>query len=238
MLAGIAGFIALIYERRVRLAQKTQAAQAAFARQLIESQEHERQRIAAQLHDGLGQSLAIIKNRALLSLGKSDDHDRALTQLEEISEAATQAIEEAKEIAYNPHPYQLDRLGLTTALESMIHQVADASGIAFTSELASLDGVLSREAEINLYRIVQESLNNIVKHSNATAASVILTLDVNLLNLVIRDNGRGFVLLPSAGAKRGWGLTGISERARLPGAIAEIHSEPECGTTVRFSAAA
>jgi len=233
MSAAIAGLVALIYERRVRLARKIQAAQAAFARQLIESQEHERQRIAAELHDGLGQSLAIIKNRALLSLGKPADHERAMTQLEEISEAATQAIEEAKEIAYNLHPYQLDRLGLTTALESMIHQVADASGIAFTVELASLDGVLSREAEINLYRIVQESLNNIVKHSNATAASVMLTRNANRLQLMINDNGRGFALVSSVAAKRGWGLTGIRERARLLGAMAEIHSEPDHGTTVR-----
>jgi signal transduction histidine kinase/ligand-binding sensor domain-containing protein len=231
MVIGLAGFVVLIYERRVRLAQAAQAAQAAFARQLIESQEYERQRIASELHDGLGQSLAIIKNRALLSLGKPGDHERALTQLGEISEAATQAIEEAKEIAYNLHPYQLDRLGLTAALESMIHHVADASGIAFTPELAPLDGLLTREAEINLYRIVQESLNNIVKHSRATSARVTLSRDAQRLRLTIADNGQGFVRPPTS-ARRGWGLTGITERARLLGAVAEIHSEPGRGTTV------
>jgi signal transduction histidine kinase len=127
---------------------------------LLESQEAERKRIAAELHDSLGQNLLIIKNRALMGLMPQEMPDSTREQLDEISSVSSQAIDEVREIAYNLRPYQIDRLGLTRAIESMIKKIAVSSGIHFTTDVAQLKGVFSKDAEISLYRIVQECLNN------------------------------------------------------------------------------
>lgn len=158
-LIGSAAFLS--YRRRVAKLEKEKTAQQAFSQQLIESEEAERKRIAVELHDGLGQSLVVIKNRALIGLNTPENHERLLSQMGEISEAASAAMSEVRGIARNLHPYQLDYLGLTTALKTMIESVADASNIAITSEIDELNGELPKAAEINLYRIVQEALNNV-----------------------------------------------------------------------------
>jgi len=223
------------FKSRVRQMERRQAAQEAFARQLIESQEAERKRIAAEIHDGLGQTLAIIKNRALLGGSASTDPESAREQFELIAAQSTQAIDEAKDISYNLRPYLLDRLGLSKALESMIGKVSDASGIRFTTEIAELDGQFAPEEEINLYRIVQECLNNIVKHSGANAGRVRLQSEQDWVELIVSDNGKGFVESANDGheqPRRGFGLMGIRERARLFQAVPTVHTAPGAGTTI------
>ncbi|HEY6334108.1 MAG TPA: two-component regulator propeller domain-containing protein [Blastocatellia bacterium] len=252
------GAVFAAFKSRVRQIERRQAAQQAFARQLLQSQEGERKRIAAEIHDGLGQTLAIIKNRALLGGSASTDLEAAKEQFELIAAQSTHAIDEAKDISYNLRPYLLDRLGLSQALESMIGKVADASGIRFTTEIVDLDGLFAPDEEINLYRIAQECLNNIVKHSGASAATVRLRREQDSVELVVSDNGKGFVesgfadsadqgqdagsapagrkaAQPGRGvsqAKRGFGLMGIRERARLFHAAPTVHSVPGDGTTI------
>ena len=241
-LAGLVavGTIFVSFRSRVRQIERRQVAQEAFARQLLESQEAERKRIAAELHDGLGQTLAIIKNRALLGGTTSSDLQSAREQFELIAAQSTQAIDEAKDISYNLRPYLLDRLGLSKALESMIRRVEDASGIRFTTEIAKLDGLFSPDEEINLYRIVQECLNNIVKHSGASAGTVRLQREEDLVEMIVSDNGKGFVesafAAPTSDGhgqpRRGFGLMGIRERALLFKAVPTLHSVPGAGTTI------
>jgi len=226
---GLAGYRGrmMIYRRRI-------LRQEAFARQLIETQEHERERIAAELHDGLSQSLVIIKNRALSALKVPDDQERALEQLKEIAEASTHTIDEVKEIIYDLHPLQLDRLGLTVALGEMLGEVAEAHGLEISSELDDINNLLSKESANNLYRIVQESLNNIIKHAKAGKVAVLLKLHEGFLALTVKDDGQGFVPGEArTNARRdGFGLAGIVERARLLGGESLIESAPGCGTTV------
>lgn len=250
----VAGLIALIFRLRVAQLRKEHAAKEAFSRQLlesqeafsrrlIESQEAERKRIAAELHDGLGQSLAIIKNRALHSLADPDDHDRAREQIEEIAEAAGHAIQEAREIAYNLRPFHIDRLGLTAALGAMIRR-ASSDELRFTTELDSIDGLLAPEQEINLYRIVQEGVNNIVKHAAASAASVTIKRREGMIELTIADNGRGFEVagcgmrIAESGDGSGFGLLGLTERARILSCVPVITSAPGEGTTIQLKLAA
>src|SRR5215510_16465041 len=114
-----------------------------FTTQLIESQEAELKRIASELHDSLGQSLVLIKNSALLGLNNSDDHATTVTRMAEISETASQAIGEVREIAYNLRPYQLDRLGLTKAIEAILGKVSSSSQIEFSSLIERIDGMFS-----------------------------------------------------------------------------------------------
>ena len=232
---GAAGVVFMAFRRRVVRLQQAHAAQEVFSRQLLDSQERERQRIAAELHDGLGQSLLIIKNRAFLALGSIDDKEEAADQLGEISSSAGQAIEEVREIAYNLRPYQLERFGLTRTIEAIFVKASDTSGIRYSAEVEKIDGLFSKEAEIGIYRIVQESVNNIIKHSRATEAKLIIARDGRDVVIKIEDNGQGFKP-GQAGASEpgrgGFGLIGMAERARLLGGAYAIDSVPGQGAMI------
>ena len=166
---------------------------------LMMLQDAERQRVAAELHDGLGQSLAIIKNRAAIGLRDQTPHDRVLEQLAEIQTTATSAILEVRQIAHNLRPYELDRLGLVAAIDSMVERISDSSAIALSADLDPITGVLSPEAETSVYRIVQEGLNNVIKHSHAAAARVEIKKRGTQLLISVQDNGNGLPL-----ARPGW----------------------------------
>ena len=130
-------------------------------------------------------------------------------------------------------PYQLDRLGLTKAIESIINKASSSSTIKFAAAIEPIDSVFTTESEINVYRILQESINNIIKHSEATEARLEITRDERGVLIRIMDNGKGFVTDDSnPSPKPGLGLMGISERARMLGAKHEVNSTPGKGTTV------
>ena len=237
LLLGLAGLVAIAWKYRVSQLERARVAQQVFSRQLIASQEAERKRIAAEMHDSLGQRLVLIKNLAYLlrrSKKNAPQDGDDLQIIKEIDEEASGAIQETREISYNLRPFQLDRLGLTKAIEAMIRTTASASGIHITSELDNIDDIFSEDLRINFYRIVQESLGNIMKHSQATKANVSIKLSANNLLLRIDDNGRGFNPGERAAepSTSGFGLTGMGERASLLGGEFKIRSIPNQGTTV------
>lgn len=198
---------------------------------IIYLQDEERQRIAGELHDSLGQSLVIIKNRAMICLRDPTFVERVSEQLEEISSTATAAIDEVHEIAHNLRPYELDRLGLVKAIETMVRKLANSSSIEFATKLDPVDGLLAREAETSVYRIIQEGLNNVVKHSQATKASVSLKRTSDKLEIQVTDNGKGITKHhEGAGDARGLGLAGVAERARMLGGSSAVESSPHRGT--------
>jgi len=228
-----AAFLQWIWRRRVFTLRQAHAVQQAFSRQLIESQERERKRIAAELHDSLGQRLVMINNLALLALEKRENGEQN-SSLNKISSEASQAIGEMKDISYNLRPFRLDRLGLTKTLEWIIRSTASAAQIRVSTDLVNIDRMLPKDSEINLFRIVQESLGNIVKHSRTTDVTVSLTLTGSKLLLIIADNGIGFGqdTRPDDASAGGFGLIGISERAMLLGGKARIESTPGRGTRI------
>ena len=232
-----AGVIAGVWQYRLAQLRRIQLAQQAFARQLIASQEHERKRIAAELHDSLGQNLLIIKNRAQLGQIAAHDAPEFLEQFEWIVSSATQSIEEVREIAQNLRPYHLDRLGLTKALEVMIEKVAATTKMRFISELVPLDDLFSKDDAITLYRVVQESLNNIVKHAQASEVRVSVERTTDSVTLTIQDNGRGFSQLDAAAKPSGFGLAGMAERVRMLGGEWRIDSQQGQGTMVTIQLA-
>src|SRR6185503_2372439 len=233
VLTAVTGLALLFYRRRVSQLRREKAAQENFSRRLIASQEGERKRISAELHDSLGQSLVVIKNLAVMLLYPSDEQTMR-QQAQEISIETSRAIGEVKEISYNLRPFHLDQIGLSRSIESLIDNVAKACDIKFSADLDHVDGLIGPDEEINLYRIAQEGLNNVVKHSGATEASVTLRLSEQDLTLTIKDNGRGLngPTQAAPGQSSGFGLTGINERARLLGGEAHILGEPGQGTTV------
>jgi signal transduction histidine kinase/streptogramin lyase len=230
-------FLWLGWRYRLSQLERARAAQQAFSHQLIASQENERKRIAAELHDSLGQRLVIIKNLALLLLqtrtGASGLNGAQREQVEEISAEVSGAVREVKEISYNLRPYRLDRLGLTAALRAMIETASAVSLTTFCVEIDNVDDVFPKQTEINFYRIVQECVNNILKHSQASQASIRIRRTKERLTLTARDDGRGFAQdSAQEGSLGGFGLIGISERAQLLGGRAAIQSAPGQGTTV------
>ena len=206
----VAGAIGLIYYTRVSHLRKIAETKTAFSRQLIESQEAERKRIAAELHDGLGQSLVVIKNRAMLGIKKGDDPERVAKELTNISDSAAQALDEVREITNNLRPQLLDRLGLTKALTAMCKKISGV--VEVQCDVADIDGLFNENEEISLYRIVQESLNNVIKHSSSSDASVAIEREAGRVTIRIKDNGRGFDITQ---VKTGLGLVGLRERAQL-----------------------
>ncbi|MFT3744548.1 MAG: two-component regulator propeller domain-containing protein [Pyrinomonadaceae bacterium] len=227
---GLSIFVWLAYRYRIDRLQAISEAQTRFTQQLITSQEAERKRIAAELHDGLGQSLVIIKNRAMLGLSKSEDKERVARELGNISESASQALDEVREITNNLRPQLLDRLGLTKAIAAMLKKYAGVIGIK--SDIDTIDGLFAESEEISIYRIVQESINNTIKHSNASTAKVKIKRIENSVLVEITDNGKGFDLQSLPTEKRNFGLTGLRERAQLLGGELVIESQIGVGTKV------
>ncbi len=244
-----AGFLSvgpIIYFRRVSALKKKNMQQQEFSRQLIESQELERKRIAAELHDSVGQDLLIIKNKLLFEMDQSAVSREGMVQpspLNDIVEYISKSLKNVREISRNLRPIQLDQLGLTTALESVLETIADSSHISFTTHLDNIDGLLTKENEINLFRIVQESLNNILKHSSATTVHVDMKKNSDSLSLTIKDNGIGIAqntssrsqtLFGNESHSSGFGMSSMHERARILGGTLEINSQNREGTTIRL----
>lgn len=200
-----------------------------FSRRLIESQEHERKRLAGELHDGLGQSLLIVRNRALLALRAREDADRVRDQLEHITAVVDDSLHSVRDLARNLTPHELDHLGLSAAIRAMADAVAETTPIELHTTIDDIDGLLPTDEEINLYRIVQEAVSNVVRHSNATSASLRVRHANGWIRAVVADNGRGFAI---GGGAPGFGLSGMSQRARILGGALAVASRPGRGTRV------
>jgi signal transduction histidine kinase len=225
-MAGLAGMVFSAYELRIYRHKKARTAQEVFARRLIESQEQERKRVAAELHDSLGQSLQVIKGRAQLGLNRTSNSPESAKEFQEISTAASQAIQEVRTISHALRPAELDQLGLAKAIEWMVEKTNATSATRFACELDGVDG-LTPEMQISLYRIAQEGINNVLKHAQATETILELKREAGNVRFSIFDNGRGFV---RPARSDGQGLLGIAERARLLGGKFEIQSAQGKGT--------
>ena len=231
--------LAVVVARRQAAADRLRReAREAFSRQLIESQEHERKRIAGELHDGLGQELLVVKNRALLALRVADLPRPAREQLEQIEGITAQSLDSVRGLARNLTPYHIGHLGLSEALRTMITSVAAGVDVSIHATVEDVDDLLPADREINLYRIVQEALNNVVRHAGASEASVHVRRDGAEVIVTVRDNGRGFRVEHdgTGGLNGGFGLSGIGERARILGGRLDISSAPGEGTRVEVSA--
>ena len=231
------GYVGMAW-RTARLTRERNA-QRVVSRTLLDSQEAERRRIAAELHDSLGQSLLVIKNRLALARADIADPDILREQLDELSASASDAIDECREIAYNLRPFHLSRFGLASTLRAIFMRIGAVTAIAASTDIDAIDDALSEEAQVNVYRIVQECVNNIIRHSQATEASLVVRRHGSDLTIVIRDNGVGFVWSGSpmsTGATPlspgGFGLIGIAERVRMLGGRLDV--DATAGTTVRI----
>jgi signal transduction histidine kinase len=169
-----------------------------------------------------------------MNLSAKNGNANDLQQIEELSAETSQAIGEVKAISYNLRPYQLDRIGLTKAVEAIVRMGQAASAIDFRAEIDDIDDYFPKDSEINFYRIVQECVNNVIKHSGASAAFVNINRAGEILVLEVSDNGKGFTPHQPESKTGGFGLIGIAERAELLGGKVEIKSAPEQGTMIKI----
>lgn len=228
-----AGLIFGWYELRLQGLRRERRAQESFSRQLIASQENERQRLAGELHDGLGQDLLVIASQAQLSLGEPANPPATAARLKEIADTARQAVQQARRMAHNLRPGLIEELGFTKAVRASADKAAQASGVSLSVSLEDVDGLFPAEFEVNLFRITQECLNNILKHANASEARITMVQSSNRLRLVIEDNGCGFAhgrLASVPPEQRGFGLRQIAERAKMMGGRVDLQSQPGQGT--------
>jgi signal transduction histidine kinase/ligand-binding sensor domain-containing protein len=220
------------HEGRVRRLRAQHEQQTAFSQQLIESQESERRRISNEMHDSFGQYIVIIKKLAQAALHATEGIGLAL---DEIASLAEQMRAEMKHLAYDLRPYQLDKIGLSKTVEKMIQRVGQSCHLEFATDIDCIDDLVPQDLHIHIYRIVQESLSNIVKHSKATRAKVTITKQDRSIQIKIEDNGQGFDpdrVDSSTPTGQGFGLMGIHERARILGGKVEVRSTPRAGTAI------
>lgn len=208
-----------------------------FAKQLLNGQETERRRIATELHDGLGQNLLILKNWAQLGLDAAEDPAEVRGHLRQIYETAAQSLDETRAIVRNLSPRNLKRFGLTEAIRNMAEQLQNSTGVLFECSIENIDGLFPEESELSIFRIIQECLNNIVKHSESPRGSVtIIRLD-DVVSMIIADYGKGFATkqyFESDCPTRGFGVQSVMQRVKLLGGEINIDSDTSEGTKIRI----
>lgn len=224
----------LIFYFRVKKLNAEKDKQEQFSQQLINSQEQERRRIATELHDGLGQQILVIKNRAELALQQVSEPQKIIEQLREIMRSAVSSIKDIRTISHNLRPVHLEQFGLTEALLNFCEQLQHTSSIEWSYYVDTIDGLISKEKEINFYRIIQEATNNILKHSAAKQASIIVRCDEKTISVMLSDDGKGFALQERK-TSGGLGLLGINERVKSLGAVMDLQSSIDSGTVLRIT---
>ncbi len=197
----------------------------AFAKALIFAQEAERKRIARDLHDGIGQSLLLIKKQMETTQETSLENQQMISQ----------TLEEVRSISRDLHPFQLSKFGLTATLRDMVEKVGRTANLFMSTELDSVDNLLNEEAEINVFRTLQEALSNIVKHAEATAAKVSIQKEASELHLEIQDNGKGFEHELAVITRKSLGLRTMHERISAIGGKLAIENGVSGGTRILFS---
>lgn len=215
-------------EKRLRL----------LSTRLISAQEDERKRVAMELHDGLGQTLALLKHQ-VRSIGKNtyNDSDGLKRDSDETIHAIDEVIESVRRISKDLSPSILEDLGLSAALRWLLENFEIQHSLLVTSEINDIDDLFSKDAQINIFRLFQEALTNIDRHADAGSVSVLVKRRPNSLTFTIIDDGNGFDV-PRAMAREdaglGMGLTAMGERAHMLGANLDIQSQEGEGTTIEL----
>ncbi len=224
-LTGLVGTVHDITEQK-----RAEAALRSLTRRLLEVQEEERREIARELHDETGQNLTVLK-LLLTRLGRFLLDGEAVGTLEEAKQITNKIVADVRALSLSLRPGMLDALGLLPTLEWYFRDFTHRTNIRVHFRHTGVDRELPPDLTIAAFRIIQESLTNVVKHAQVDSVSVHITVQDDQLTVDVSDNGRGFdpSRLPATSA----GLMGIRERARLLDGAATIESAPGKGTRVR-----
>jgi len=198
-------------------------------RRVVSAQEGERRRLARELHDETGQALTSIL-LGLKPLEEALSEAASAGAVAELRELVVATLQDVRRLAVELRPAALDDFGLVSALERLTETFAEQTGLAVDFESALGRDRLPSDTETALYRIVQESLTNIVKHARAQRVSISLTRRERFVNAVIEDDGIGFD--PKQAREDAFGLSGMRERVALLDGTLQVESRPNGGTTI------
>jgi PAS domain S-box-containing protein len=213
--------------------ERVDRARAELLARLVFAQEDERRRIAREMHDQFGEQLTALGHRIGTLKGACADRSDLRGQVEALEAVAQQLDRDVDHLVWELRPTALDDLGLQAALATHIQNWSKRARIAAELHTSGLsDDRLASQAETTLYRIAQEALTNVAKHSRAEHVGVILERRADQVVLIVEDDGVGFDPGDAATARHGLGLSGMQERASLVGATIEIESAAGKGTTI------
>jgi signal transduction histidine kinase len=238
-----------VAERTLQLAQTNQALQiemdehriaqrqkGELLQKIVTTQEDERRRIARDIHDQLGQRVTALRLQLASLSNALDVHPDLSSRITPLQQVAERLDAEVSFLAWELRPAALDDLGLPEATDAFLDEWSRHYSIPADLHLTGFsERRLGPEVETHLYRIMQESLNNIAKHALATHVNVLLKRNKKNVTLIVEDNGRGFnpsKKNPNGSSAKGLGLLGMNERAMLLHGDLQIESSPGTGTTI------
>ncbi|HEY3252123.1 MAG TPA: response regulator [Ignavibacteria bacterium] len=201
---------------------------------VVEAQENERRRISRELHDGLGQLLSAAKlNFGMIDFMNNSNKEKTGEIVKQVDSIISKAIVEARRIAHDLRPTTLDDFGLIPALRILCQEFSKITGVKVKFQVSPTLERIDPKVEIAIYRIVQESFNNISKYAESSEVSLDLYRKDNHVYVRVKDNGKGFDpdnVTKNKKAGGGFGLINMRERAELVGGKVEIKSRPGQGT--------
>lgn len=207
-----------------------------YVRQITHAEEAERERIARELHDETVQALLVLRRHLGALMGSQQQlPESAIERLEGTRQLTDEILEGVRRFSQDLRPPTLDHLGLLPTLEGLVADLRAQGGVDVQLKVVGSERRLSPEAELVMFRIVQEALNNVRKHSQASKVMTTVEFADGRVRLTISDNGRGFeppARMSDLAAAGKLGLMGMHERARLLGGVLTIQSEVGKGTTI------
>ncbi len=219
--------------------ERAERARTDLLARLVFVQEDERRRIAREMHDQFGEQLTTLARRIEMLKDACGADTVLRAQIDALEAVAQQLDRDVDHLVWELRPTALDDLGLRAALANYVQDWSKRVGIPAELHTSGLlDDRLASETETTLYRIAQEALTNVAKHSRASSVDVILERRVDHVLLIVEDDGVGFDPAEAGTAGQGFGLIGMQERAALVGATLEIESAAGKGTTILLRMAA
>ena len=206
-----------------------------FIKNLIEHQDIGYRKIASEIHDGLGQNLILLNNKVIQISNLHSDDAGLNTDLNSLNSLISESIDEARSISSGLYPHQIEKLGLSKALESMLDKAFSSSNINAEISIENVDNLFDLNNEINFYRIIQECTNNILKHSKASNAIIKIKCSVGEIISEIQDDGIGFQYdNKTNNIITGFGLSNLKHRVLLAGGYFKINTKEGGGTKINI----
>ena len=230
--------LGMAFNEMVEQIRRYRAGVRQYVADITRTQEEERKRIARELHDDTVQSLIAINQRLELTKATLEDPTDARPLLNEVKTMVTGAIASVRQFSRDLRPLALEDLGLLAAIQYQVNQLAQSEGIDVHFHVEGEIGELPADMEVSIYRILQETLNNVKKHANATEVKVTGIFSEDQIILTVKDNGQGFEVpeaMTDFASSGSFGMMGLQERAQLfEGGNLVVQSEPNKGTTVHL----
>jgi signal transduction histidine kinase len=200
---------------------------------LLVAQEEERGRIARDFHDHAGQMMTALLMQLDHLAGQTEHKDgQTAAALRKLYSLGERGLEELRKLVYELRPPALDELGLAAAVRTYVDTHIHSSGLQVDLQISQMDGRLPKDIETAAFRILQESVTNVLRHAGARKVEIRLNRKPDSLTVMVRDDGVGFDPIEDGAGTRTLGLAGMRERAQLVGGTVQVLSSPGIGTTI------